>query len=231
MNKIQEDVKVDIGLVAQTLSNTSAAGDWLPMRGYRKALAILNGGAMAATKVTTLAFLQAQDGGGTGSKPISGKEGTIAANVKVTQATVDLTSVANTDVVTINGIAFTKAGSDAIPDRTFKDAAGLVALVNDKTWGVAGIVASANGAVVTLKADPKGEQTVTVTKTENAGTITLATVMAQALVEIEHFDLDHANGYSHVAIQVTTTGSTVVSAVLLRGAAQGGITQYAGAIG
>ena len=226
MNRLFEEVKIDIGLVSQALNNTNATGKYHDMSEYRSALGVLNGGAMAATKTSKIELYEAKDVDGTDAQLIAGAAATITANALVTEATVDLTSVANTDVVTINGVSFTKAASTVEASRTFADAAGLVSCVNDATYGVPGVKASANVAVVTLQAVEPGTALITVSKTENAGTIALATTKAQAYVEIEAPDL--SDGYSHVACKVTTTANSVVSAVLLRGKARGEIEQKVG---
>lgn len=229
MQRLSEQVKIDIGLVPQAINNGNATGKYFSLAFHQRVLAILLGGAMAATKTSKVEFLQAKDADGTDSKAVTGAEATVTANVLVTKATVDLTSVANTDVVTINGVSFTKAASTVEASRTFADAAGLVSCVNDATYGVPGVVASANGAVVTLQASDPGAATITLSKTENAGTITLATVEAQAYVELDTSKLDVNNGFTHVAVKVTTTANTVAAVLLQRYDGRFGPDQKVGA--
>jgi len=229
MQRLIEGQKADIGLVGQSLANTNATGRYYSMADYRAALFIVIAGAIAATKTVVLELLQATDRDGTGAKAITGASATITANTLVTVATVDLTSVANTDVVTINGLAFTKAAATDATAREFADAAGLVTCVNHATYGVPGVDASAAGAVVTLVADEAGEKVITVAKTENAGTITLATTHAVAYVEIDQSQLDLANDFTHVAAKVTTTGTTICAVLCERGEARRTPTQQVGA--
>jgi hypothetical protein len=167
---------------------------------------------MAATKTTKVELLQATDAAGTGAKAITDAEAEVTANTLVHEATVALGSAAATDVVTINGIAFTMAVATSIPDREFADDDGLADCVNDAVYGVPHVRATAATNVATLNSD--GEVAITVEKTEVAGTITLATTQAQAYVDIDVGNLDLANDFSHVAAKVTTTATSVVSVSL-----------------
>lgn len=239
MNKLYEDLKIDVGLVSQALNSTNATGRYFPMRGFMKAIAILNGGAMAATKATTIELLQAQDEAGTGAKGIpttaeQAATAAVTANANVTEATLTLLNVANGDAVTINGLTFTAhTDTTTASSRQFKidgndaaDATALAGLINNATYGVPGVIASTGGtAVVTLRANGGG---VAITVANPAATITVATTKAQAFVEIENFSLDHANGFNHVAVKVTTTANSNVAAVLLRGYARDAVVQAVG---
>lgn len=70
-------------------------------------------------------------------------------------AFVTLNTPANDDTVTIQygtaaAVTFTKKAATSAPDRQFADAAGLVTCINDATYGVAGVTASAASTVVKL---------------------------------------------------------------------------------
>lgn len=234
MNRIYEDTKLDIGLVPQALNNTNATGRYHSTENARRVLAHLEVGAMAATTTAIVELLQALDAAGTSAKGIPTTAGqlataTITANTLVTEATIELASVANTDVVTINSVSFTKAATTAVSSREFADAAGLVSCIANVTYGVSGVTGVANGTVVTVNATDPGATVITLSKTENAGTITLATTKAQAYVEIESALLDVENGFTFVAPKVTTTANTVVSVSLLRGDPRITVTQKVGA--
>jgi hypothetical protein len=216
MRRLTELSKTTIGLVPQALNNSNLTGRYHTTTEGRRLRAWLFGGAMAATKTTKLELLQATDSAGTGAKAVTDGNGdpvavTITANADVTVGTVDLTAVANTDVVTVNGVDFTKAAATSVSLRTFADAAGLVTCINNSVYGVAGVLASANGAVVTIVAEPAGGEVVTLDKTENAGTIVLATSESQAFIDLELGMLDFDNGFRWVAGKVTTTANSVVA--------------------
>lgn len=214
MRSISEMIQPVIGLYSRALNNTNATGPYLyagGAGGKRKIRATLNGGAMAATKTTILAIMQATDADGTGAKALSGATCTITANTLVDTATVDLTAGAATDVVTINGIVYTMNAATTVASRLFANAAGLVSCVNDATYGVPGVFASAAGAVVTLTARPAGETALTVANTDVAGTVVVATVAAQSYVEFDVSDLDLANNFKYFAAKVTTTANSNVA--------------------
>lgn len=216
--RINEDVKLDIALVSQALNNTNVTGQYLSMKDYRSACFLLNGGALAATKTTKLEILQATDNEGSDAKVFDSTaadnaEKTVTANAYDVASLIALASVANTDVVTINGVDFTKAASTDASANEFADAAGLVTCVNAYFDDLFASASTTNVTIIALD----GKSDVTITKTENAGTITLSTVQHQIYVEIKASDLDTDNDFLWVAPKVTTTGDTVVSVAALRG--------------
>jgi len=217
MNKIAEVMKFDTALI-QALNNTHVTGPYVKLDKSRRLVAVALIGAMAATKTAKLELLQAKDSAGTGAKVINSTtadnaEATVTANADVIAGTVALATVANTDVVTVNGTDFVKAAATAVADNEFADAAGLVSCINTNLTGV---VASASGTTVTV-ASLDGAADVTLGKTENAGTITLATTKAQIVVELASDDLDVENGFGWIAPKVTTTANSTVAVALLRG--------------
>ena len=70
MNRIYESEKLDIALVPQAVNDTNITGKYHPVKNYGRILALLAGGAMAATKTTKVELLQAVDNGGTDAKGI-----------------------------------------------------------------------------------------------------------------------------------------------------------------
>lgn len=216
VRRISEFAKFCVAVVAQALNNTNVTGRYFAAHGCRRMTFHLIVGAMAATKTAIIALYEAQDAAATGAQAISGATATITANTDVTKATVALAAVANTDVVEINGLEFTKAAATDATAREFADAAGLVTCVAHATYGVPGITATADGTTVTLVATNPDDETITLDKTENAGTITLATVEAQAFVELDVSLLSTDEDMTHVAAKVTTTANTTVAVSLLK---------------
>ena len=235
MNRLYEEGKVDIGLVSQALNNSNATGKYFDMSPYHRVLAILNGGAMAATKTSKIEFLQATDADGTSSKAITNASGTITANTNVTELTITLATVLATETIIVNGLTFTAhADTTTVADREFSisgsdtaDAAELVTCINDATYGVPGVTASNAGAVITLVSTNPGATVITASSGD--ATFTIATTKAQAYIEIDNMDLDHDNDFTHVAVKITTTANSNVAAVLVRGTPRGAVTQKAGA--
>ncbi|MCL4694132.1 MAG: hypothetical protein KJ060_16665 [Candidatus Hydrogenedentes bacterium] len=233
MQRLYEATKIDIGLVSQALNNTNATGRYFAMKDYGSALAILNGGAMAATKTTKIEVFEASDEDGTGAQLISGATATITANTNVTKATIALATVLNGEAVTINNLTFTgHTDTTTAADREFSiagddtaDAAALAGLINDATYGVPGVTAAANTGTITLTVDDPGSRVLTISSED--ATFTIATVEAQAYVELDDFDL--SDGFTHIACKVTTTANSNVAVVLLRGKPDGAVTQKVGA--
>ena len=232
---ISHRYKVDIGLVGQTINNSNATGFYFPVAGYRKFLAVCTDGASAVNKSTKIEWLQATALAGTGAKVVkqanetSGTESSAtttkaaAALTKVTECTVTLSSAANGETITINDVVFTAhTDTTTVAERKFKidgtdaeDAAALVALINHATYGVPGITAAANEAVITLTVDKPGADTITVST--DAVTHFVPAITKQVLYsEIDIDDLDISGGFVYVAPKVTKEGNGVVSVVVVR---------------
>ena len=223
--RIHEDAKIDVGLISQALNNTNATGKYHSLKDYRSALAILSGGAMAATKTTKVEFLQAKDAAATGAKAITGAEATITANALVTELTITLATFLVDGTITINDLVFTAHATVTTPaNREFSisgndtaDGDELVTCINDATYGVPGVMASNNAGAVTLIATDPGEKVITVTSSPDDGTVVKATTKAQAFVEILSTSLDKKLDFTHIAAKVTTTANSNVAVVLQRG--------------
>ena len=211
MEKISEREKIDLALKPQSLATTNATGSYLSLKDFRQLIVVVFAAAIAAGKTVVLQLMQAKDTAGTDAKVITSAAVTLAAHDDAVSASADLTSVANTDVVTVNGTDFTKAA--AASGTSFSTPAELAAAINSY---VDNVIASASGNVVTVTSKD-GKADVTLAKTENAGTITLATVSAMGMVEIEPADLDLDNDFQYVAAKVTTDATIVVSATAIRG--------------
>jgi hypothetical protein len=224
---ISKHHKLAVGLVPQALNNTNVTGRYFHMGMWRRLLAVLMVGAMAATKTTKIELLQATDAAGTGAKGIPSDAGqvataTVTANVSVTAATLTCATVLAAQAVTINGLTFTAAAAADLPNRKFavgandtECAASLVLAINHAAAGVPGVKATSALGVVTLVATDPGETVITIA--DPAATITPATTEAQAYVELDGAQLDTANGFEYVAAKVTTTANSVVGVGFIRG--------------
>ncbi len=230
MKRLHEGLKIDLGVVAQALSDSNVTGRYHSAKPGHRILALLSGGAMAAGTATSIELLQAVDAAGGSSKGIPSDIGQvamaeIAANTKVTEMTVTLASFAADGVITINDLDFTAHDTVTTPaSREFSisgddtaDAVELCVCINDATYGVPGIVASNALGVVTLKATEPGQTVVSVSSVPSDATCILATLKAQAFVEILTGKLDVPGGFLFVGCKIITTADTVVSAAVLRG--------------
>jgi hypothetical protein len=215
MTPVLDRAKADVALTPQALNNGNATGRYYRLGGdYGRRIAFLAlGGAAAASATTKLEVLQAQDETGTGSKVFSNPaaEKTVTSPTKVVEGTIALGSAAATDVVTVNGVDFTMVSSDP-GAQEFTDAAGLASAINEN---IDGVVASDSSTTVTVRSED-GKADVSLGKTENSGTITLATTAHQVYVEVSEEDLDLANGFAWVAPKVTYSGNGHAAVAAIR---------------
>lgn len=233
--KLSERLKVDIGLVPQTINNSNATGDYYDMRGWRKALAVCIDGANVINKATQVEFLQATAKAGTGAKVVkqgnasAGTEskavGTVAAagTTDVTEAKITFGTVLAGTTITVNGVTFTAhATVTTAANREFKidgddtaDAAAFAALVNNATYGVPGVTASADTGVVTLVSTEAGEVGLDVS-TSAIATAVISVTKQILYCECDVNDMDLDGGFYWLAVKVTKAGNGSVGAVLLR---------------
>lgn len=216
MKQLSESHKIDIGLVGQTLSATNATGAYHSMAGVKRALAIMKIGALAATKTCILQIMQATDAAATSAKVITGAACTVTANTLVTKVNVALASTSTGDLVVVNGVTYTQAAATSVADREFLDAAGLVLCINNATYGVTGVLATASTTNVILTASAPGDTVLTVVSTDVGGTVVTSTLEALGFVEIRGGDMDTANSFDHIACKVTSTGAGIDDVTLIR---------------
>jgi hypothetical protein len=237
---ISKTHKIDIAMIGQTINNSNVTGPYFKAGAFRTVLAKLSVGAMAATKTAKIEILQASDADGTGAKGIpstaaQAATAEITANTKVTALTLTLATVLAAQTVTINGLVFTAhANTTTASKREFKidgddtaDAAALAGLINDVTYGVPGVKATAALGVITLVASPAGDATITASASDT--TVTIATTQAQAYVEFNENQLDKANGFIYYAVKVTSSANGVCSAEFIRNQARFSPDQKVGA--
>lgn len=214
MKRFLEENQVQLALI-QALNNTNVTGKYFDIQKKRGVIALLAALSMAATKTVKIELLQAKDADGTDAKGIPSTASqaatkTVTANTEVIEATADITSIANTDVITVNGVAFTKAAAEDTDANEFDDGDSLASQINSD---VDGVTASFDTNTLTVVADDG--YTVTIAKTETAGTITLATTEAVAAVDADVIDMDTDNGFYYVAPKVTTTANLTAVSVLM----------------
>ena len=232
-NKLYEGMKVDIGLAPVSL-NGNSTGKYYDLADYRKGIAVLQVGAMAATFTAKIEVYQATNAAAGSAKLLTGATATITANTNVTSLTLALATVLNTHTVIINGLTFTAhTDTTTVASRQFsiagtdsQDGDELCTCINDATYGVPGITATNNAGTITLISTVPGATIITASQGVGA-TVTFATLSAQGYVEFDALTLEST--FTHVACKVTTTSAQVVSAILLRGGQRVGISQKVGA--
>lgn len=233
MNRLYEELKIDVGLEAQALDNSNVTGKYHPLAEFREVLAILSGGSMAKTKTTILQIMQAKNAAALEAKVITLATCTITANTLVTELTIALATVLADEIITINSLVFTAHGTvTTVANREFSisgddtaDATELCVCINDPDYGVPGVTATNNAGTITLVSTVPGATLITAATTD--ATFTVVTTKGQAYVSIEALALD--DDFSHVAVKVTSTATGTVAVVLIRAKARKGISQRVGA--
>jgi hypothetical protein len=233
MNRISDKIKIDVGVTPTSIVSTNLTGAYYAMDNYRKALFVILGAVMAASKTIVAQVYQATDALGTGAKVLTKGIATITANSKAKSVLLTTRSCVATDSIIINGLTFTGDTSTVLATRHWKadgndaaDATALCACINDATYGVPGVLATLATDTVVLTAIEPGDAYITI-GTIVGGTITPSTLRADAFIEVDATDLDTANGFDHVALNLAVAAATVVAgATLIRGNARYSPTQY-----
>jgi len=234
LNRLYEELKLDVGLTPQSLASASKTGSYFNMKEFRTALAILNVGNITAGGSVALQIMEAKTERAGSAQDLTGKLATILANIKVKSLTVTCVGgiVDDTLVITVDGTAYTFTGKAATDTaaQEFKadgddtsDAAALVSCINVTLAGK--IFASNDAGVVTLIAED-GYYIEAIAET--GAFTTFATTAAIAYVWVDGHDLTDL--YSFIACKVTTASNTgICGAVLIRGKSRKEITQKVGA--
>jgi len=124
------------------------------------------------------------------------------------------TSTAGTAVSTADrqfAIGDTASGTAAISTA----ATNLAALLNNTTYGVPGLYASASSTAVTVRAIEPGENVFTITSS-NTTTLSVTIGQAMGMLEINASALTLSSDFTHVAINVVNDVSAITSAFILR---------------
>ncbi len=239
--KLTERLKVDVGVIPQTINNNNVTGPYYDMRGYEKAVLVCLDGASAVNKVTKVEFIQATNSAGTGAKVVKASNvstatESAAANTaaaaklsNVTAATITLSTMANTETLTVtapNGVNYvftahtdttTKASRQfSIAGTDAQDATALYGCLTDAAYGVPGLSFVDGGTGTLTVTLAKAGAGVFSLATNAIGHCVLATTQQVLVSEIDVGDLDIAGGFYWVAGKITKAGNGVVGATLLR---------------
>ena len=236
MNKLSDNLKVDVGVVATSIASTNVTGAYYRMDNFRKALFCINAAVMAAGKTVVGQVYQATNAAAGSAKVITKATATITANSKAKSVLLTTRSCVATDSIIINGLTFTAGTSEVLASRQWKgdgndaaDATSLCNCINDATYGVPGVLATLATDTVVLTAIEPGDASITI-GTIVGGTITPSTLRADGFIEVDVSDLDLANGFNHVALNLAVAAATIVAgSTLIRGDERYTPTQYVGA--
>ncbi|MDK1019553.1 MAG: hypothetical protein QGD89_09160 [Actinomycetota bacterium] len=230
--KLEEQVKVDVGVTPTSLATTNKTGAFYAMANWARALFVVEAAAIADGQTVVAQVLQAKDGDGGSEKVITNAAATITSPTKATEVTVTATTVVDGNLITVNGQIFTC--DDSSPDSALgqfdsgandTDAMANLAVVVNLL--LPKVKATSASTVLTLRARDPGEETISIS--DETGTMVPAVIKALAYIEVEHRFLDHDNGFDHVAIKLTTDDTIVAGATLIRGNGRFDPTQYVAA--
>lgn len=232
MHDIAESTKFDTALQAQT-GQTALTGEWFSMEKYAKALFLLTIQGQLTGASLDFKVYEAKDATGTDESQL-GATISMAQGIKLGSALItDGGSTAGATLIIqpytfVNGVetagtalTFTAATSETIASRewdqsgtTTEEATSLAACINDATYGVPGVLATASTNTVTLTMTEPGEGTFTIT--ESAPTELVVTdLVQQALFEVAVQDMDRDNDFTHVGARVSGVDTTTEFSCLL----------------
>lgn len=225
---ISEHVKNDVGILPKSLASTSETGAYFSLADYTKALFTYFAAAMANGDTVVAQVMEAKDAAGTDAQALTGATATITATTKATKALLTGNTIADgTTVVTVTAVdedgntdAVTYTCQDTNPDQSAGEFASgandteacanlanaINALQGDR------LLATASSDTVILTSKEPGKHTITLSDAHS--TIVPSVLEAQGFVEVDHMDL--SDGYSHVALKLTTDATIVVGAACTR---------------
>ena len=236
MNRSYENLRIDMGLVPQSLASTNATGKYFNMKEFRSALAVLTAGNIAAGGSAAIQIMEAKTEAAGSAQALTSRVATIAANVAVAKMTIAFVggTTGDTLTITVNGVSktYTGAGSADIANGVWddsgdddSDAASILLCINHTTNGVVGVTATCTGNDITLVADD-GYYIDSVAETGSF--TTFLTLEAVAYVWLDGLDL--TDEFTWIACKATTASNTGICGVtLLRGKSRKAITQRVGA--
>lgn len=232
--RLLEENKIDVALKPTSLATTNATGSYFNLVGYGKALFACSAAAIAATKTVVWQVMEAKSGIAGGAQALTALTATITANTAVKSATVAASTVIATDALVINdgtksqsylcktsgAVAASGEFNVGVSDTLTMD--NLVTAIHTCQPGLYAV--NTTGTVLVVARDP-GNRKITITTDDT--TLTIATVDALALIEVDAGQL--TSTYTHVAIRATTDATIVCSAMLVRAPARISLPQFVAA--
>jgi hypothetical protein len=226
MQKLHEGVKLDTGLYPMT-NATSQTGPYYPMDKYRQAVFHLMVKDMTDGQSLLFAVYEAADAAG-GSPAQLGANVTLSQGTKVNKAQVTCTSVSADDTLIItmyklehgelvaqSALTFTAKGAESLANRQF-DRSGtdtacgtsLAACINDATYGVSGLTATAAAGVVTLTITVPGDGVFDITELAGAAArLVVVDLEQQAYFAVLADEL--TSGLTHIGARVSSVDTNV----------------------
>jgi hypothetical protein len=221
MNLLKEIVKADIAMVTELANAADHTGRYVGFGGFRKMLFVIGvqcDDGILDTETVTATIIEGKNNAGLDHQNLI-EDVIITGLVDGSVVQTDLAATApieNGDTVTINGVEFTKAAANDIPEGEFLNAAGLVLCIAAHLPELAAV---ANGNVVTISHAEVGAGLVTLVETAGLASAWVpagGTTYALALAEVSSEQL--STGFSHIAVNVENgaTGNIVSAAFVIR---------------
>ena len=233
--RVIDEVKIDVGLVPQSLASTNATGLYFPMWRWNRACFACQYGPVATTGTVKLEVFQA--------KTIIGGSTALIATATVTTGATEITHLSACKQITLatfiaastitvtpyyNGVAQTAvtftahATTTTIASRQFSisgtdtaDAIEFCKCANDAQYGTPGIYWwPTAGAIIGQAIDD--QTTFTITCSVDDGTDTRIEPQGQLIVEVDRSAITWASSFAYVAAKVTTTATIVCGVTLIR---------------
>lgn len=242
--RISDSVKVDIAIKPQETTGVTSAYfklDQYDRALFVFSITPVGASAIVSTSIATL-YQATNASAGTSSAAIASSTAIVSIGTKATAFTITPATLSAGDTVTITGYDF---NGDAVTALTFTaSAAGsagattasryfnindtasgtgivstactnLAALLNNATYGVPGLYASAASTNVTCRAVEPGENVFTLTSSSTAN-LALATTEIMGMCGINASSLTLSSNFTHVAINIVNQISAITSAFIIR---------------
>ncbi len=237
--KLHQQSRRDLALAPVSLASSNATGPYMGMAGYEKALFPFYCAAVANAATVVAQVMKATDKNGTGGTALTDAEATITGSARAKKALLTGNTIADGDTV-VDVIATLPNGDEFAQTFTCEDTdpdidAGQYASGANDTAACVELAAAINHllgdyikatpstSTVILEPVEQANGDLPVISLENAhATIVPSTLNAEGFVEIDASQL--GEGYTHVALKLTTTGTIVVFGELVRGGGQAGST-------
>lgn len=233
-SKLNEKLKVDVGLEPISLATTAGTGDYYSLDGYKRALFYVITAAMAATKTVIVQVMEATSNIGAGAQALTSAVATITANTLATKGLFTPSTIVTTDtcVIAIYDESGTLVSTQTYlaQDTTPVAADGEFDTGSTDTTAMTNLAVVANllqgdyiyavqsGATMIVHVREPGKYTMTLTG--HTTTVVASTLEAACYVEVDVMQLTAT--YTHVAVRATTDDTIIVGGTLLREGLMGG---------
>lgn len=240
MHDIREGIQAVCALRPQT-GSTSYNGEYHSMKKFAKGWFVVHASGQLTAADMVLKVYEAINAAGGGTPQQLGADITMAQGIKLTMAkiTVDAGNSAVDDTLIITPYTFVNGVSTAGTALTFRaktaetlssryfdqsgtpteEATSIAACINDATYGIPGVLATAAADVVTLTMDEPGDGMFDITESD-ATKLVVTDLVQQADFEVAVQDLDRDDNFTHIQPRLSgvATGD-VVSVTLIRAVA------------